>query len=43
LPLSWELPLPSFTDQASQLALAAEVCVNGNHREEEAEEQQQQQ
>lgn len=27
--------MPSFTDQASQLALAEEVCVNSNLRREE--------
>lgn len=35
--------MPSFTDQASQLALAAEVCVNGNRGEEKAEEVEEQQ
>lgn len=29
--------MPSFTDQASQLALAAEVCVNSSHKEKEEE------
>ena len=43
LQLSWELPLPSFTDQASQLALAAEVCINGNLGEEKDKEVKEQQ